>query len=102
MEVTRECSNYKEILLSDERVEWSGCPGTFPLLSTENKTEIMVLWIGCTVIFAALAALYAALLRYTGAPFNILVILVLAAAFAYIISVPMQDRAAIQKKHTTT
>lgn len=98
MEVTRECRNYEKTLLPDETVVWSGRPQKTPLLSSEVKTNLLVRWIVCAVLFAALTVLYTVFARLAGTEFNAIVVLVLVVAFGCIALVPVKDWNTIQKK----
>lgn len=98
MEVYRECKIYEEILLPEEEVEWQGKPETLPLLTSECKTAVLVRWIVCAALFVVLTILYAVLASNAGAPFHLVVVLVLFVALAYISIIPIQDRNNIHKK----
>lgn len=98
MEVYRECQNYNEVLLPEEKIEWQGTPEAFPLLTKENKTALLIRWISCAVLFVGTSILYAFLAARVDAPFNPLVVIVIFIALAYISIIPFQDWKNIQKK----
>lgn len=98
MEITRDCQNFKRTLLPDETVVWSGRSQKTPLLAPEVKAGLLVRWIACAVIFAALIVLYTVFANLAGTEFNALVVLVLVVAFGCIALVPVKDWNTIQKK----
>ena len=97
MEVTRECKNYEEALLPDEQVQWTGKAENFPLLSTENKSWLLLRWICSGVMLAALTALYAAAVFCGVAKFNIFVELIVIVACGYVSYLPIGDWSKIRK-----
>lgn len=98
MDITRDCKDYKNTLLPDEHVIWSGKPDNVPLLSEENRKALPTRWIACAVAFVALTAAYIVLLAQSGRSFSFLVELLLLVACGWIAYIPVMDWNDLRRK----
>ena len=98
MEITRECKDYRTVLLRDEQVEWEGRSGSFPLMTPENRANLIFRWIFCAALLVILSASYIAATVLIPTKFHVQVILILLVVFAYAGILPVLDWKNIQKK----
>lgn len=97
MEITRECKDYRSILLPDEQVEWEGRSGSIPLVTKENRASLTARWILFAAALVILSAAYIAAAVLIPAKFHVLVIVIFLAMFAYGGILPILDWKNIQK-----
>lgn len=94
-----DSSRLKESLMKDEKILWRGRPEAFPLLTPANKKGMILRWVLCTVIFAALTLVYTLFtVSNDKLQFNLIVVAIFLLACAYGAFLPALDRNKILKK----
>ncbi len=89
---------FDNIRLPDEEIQWVGRVQDFPLVSQENRTALLIRWIVCAVLAAALSILYPVWAVRSGNDYNVILSILIVIVFAYVaVLMPLLDRKSLQK-----